>query len=89
MITNALSRKMGEILSHIHTVRMPLLIELRKINVKVEIDSSSRVLATLKVRPILIERIEAAQQVDEKAKRLHKDTKNGKVKELSTVKKEF
>ena len=61
MVTDALSQKSGKNLHYIRTVRMPLLIELRKLNVEVEIDSFGGVLATLKVMPILIERIEVAQ----------------------------
>ena len=40
-------------------------------------------LATLRVRPIIVEKILVAQQVDEKMKKLCSNTKNGKVKELS------
>ena len=83
VVADALGQKSSKNLYHIRMTRMPLLIELRKLDVEAEIDSSSGVLATLKVRPILIERIEAAQQMDEEAKRLSKDAKDGKVKELS------
>ena len=62
---------------------MPLLVELRKLNVEIEVDSSTGVLVTLKMRPILIERIEAAQQMDEEVKRLCKNAIDGKVRELS------
>ena len=43
VVADALSRKLGENLYHTH---------MRKLNVEVEIDSSSGVLATLKVIPI-------------------------------------
>ena len=62
---------------------MPLLIELRKLDVEFKIDTSGGMLATLRVRPLLIERILAAQRVDEETKRLCKDVRSGKVKELS------
>ena len=63
VVADALSQKLGRNLYHIRTIRMPLLIELRKLNIEVKIDSSSGVLATLKVRLILIERIETAEQI--------------------------
>ena len=62
---------------------MPLLIELRRLNVKLTIDTSSGVLATLKVKPILLEKILATQRVDEEIRKLCEDAKSGKVKELN------
>ena len=61
---------------------MSLLIELRKLNVKLAMDASSGVLATLKVKPMLLEKIAVAQQVDEETEKLHEDAKSGKMKEL-------
>ena len=43
---------------------MPLLVKLRKLNVELGIDNSDGILAILKVRPMLMERIVQAQKID-------------------------
>ena len=45
-------------------------------------DTSSGVLATLKVRPMLLEKIAVAQQVDKEMEKLREDAKSEKMKEL-------
>ena len=60
-----------------------MLIELKKLNAKFKVDTSSGVLATLKVKPILLEKIIATQCVDEETRKLCEDAKSGKVKELN------
>ena len=62
---------------------MPLLLKLRKLNAELTIDTTSGVLATLKVRPILLKRIAAAQRMDEEIRKLCEDAKSGRMKELN------
>ena len=46
-----------------------MLIELRKLNVELNMNAPDGILATLKVRPLLMERIAQAQQTDEEVLR--------------------
>ena len=62
---------------------MSLFIKLRKLEAEFKVDTPPEVLATFRVRPILIERILAAQQMDKEKKKMFSDVKNRKVKELS------
>ena len=82
MVADALSQKSSGSLHYIYTIGMPLLIELRKLDVEFRLDTPPRVLATLKVRLILVERILAAQRMDEERKKLYSDMNSGKVEEL-------
>ena len=77
MVADALSQKLSGSLHYICTVRISLLIELRKLDIEFKVNTSSGVLTTLRVRPILIKRILVAQRMDEKIKRLYSDVKNG------------
>ena len=65
MIANALSRKSSGNLSYIHYVRIPLLLELRALNMELAQGEEGALLATLKVRPVLIDRVREAQNQDE------------------------
>ena len=80
VVVDALSQKSGGSLYHIRTTTMPLFIELQKLNVELAMDASSGILATLKVRPMLLERIAAAQQVDKETEKLREDAKSRKKK---------
>ena len=66
MVADTLSRKSSGNLYYIRTIRMPLLTELRKLSVELEMGITNGLLATLRVRPMLIERILQAQLMDEK-----------------------
>ena len=61
VVADALSRKSLGNLSHIHYVRIPLLLELRALNVELAQGEKGAVLDTLKVRPVLIVRVREAQ----------------------------
>ena len=61
MVADALSQKSSGSLYYIHTVRMPFFIKLMKLDTEFKVDTSGGMLATLRVRPLLIERIFAAQ----------------------------
>ena len=65
MVTDALSRKSSGSLSYIHTVRIPLLLELRSLKVEFTQGKKGALFATLKVRPMLIDRVREAQGQDE------------------------
>ena len=57
MVADALSRKSSGNLYYIHATRLPLLIELRKLGVEFQMDVTGGLLATLRVMPMLIEKI--------------------------------
>ena len=57
VVADALSRKSTGNLYYIRTLRMPLLVELRKLDVRLFLNEFGGILATLKVRPMLIEKI--------------------------------
>ena len=65
MVVDALSRKSSGNLSHIHSVRIPLLLELRALNIELAQGEKGALIATLKVRPVLIDRVREAQGQDE------------------------
>ena len=69
VVADALSRKSTGSLHYIHATKMPMLIELRKLNVELNAIEPDCILATLKVRPLLMERIIQAQQTDEEVLR--------------------
>ena len=61
MVADALSRKSSGNLSYIQTVRIPLLLELRALNVELTQGEKGALLATLRVRPVLIDRVRETQ----------------------------
>ena len=65
VVADALSRKSSCNLSHIHSMRIPLLLELRALNVELAQGDKGALLATLKVRPVLIDKVKEAQGQDE------------------------
>ena len=65
VLADALSRKSSGSLSYIHIVRIPLLLELRALNVELTQGEKGALLATLKIRLVLIDRVREAQSEDE------------------------
>ena len=61
VVVDALSQKLTGSLHYIRATRMPILIELRKLNVELNVNAPDCIFATLKVRPILMEQIAQAQ----------------------------
>ena len=61
IVADALSWKSTGNLYYIRATKVPMLIELRKLNVELNINVPDCILATLKVRPLLMERIAQAQ----------------------------
>ena len=88
VVGDAFSQKSIGNLHYIRAIRMPMLIELRRLNVEFNIDAPDSVLATLKVRPLLLERIAQAQRNDDKVLRWIEDVKSGKNKDLTCDEKE-
>ena len=60
VVADALSWKSTRNLHYIRAIRMPILIELRRLNMEFEVNSPDSILAALKVRPLLLERIAQA-----------------------------
>ena len=58
-------------LYYIHTIRMPLLVELRKSNGRLDLNDFGGILATMKVRTLLIENVVQAQLMDKEAEKMH------------------
>ena len=83
VVADALNRNSTGSLHYVCVTKMPMLIELRKLNVKLNINEPDYILATLKVRPLLMEWITQAQQTDEEVLRWTKDIKNGKNQDLN------
>ena len=61
MVAYALSRKSHDSLAQIKPVQSPIFLDLQAMNVNMKVDSLGAVLATLKVRPIMVERVKKAQ----------------------------
>ena len=64
VVADALSRRPMSSLSHLRAVHLPRLIELRSLGVRLELIDSGALLATLHVRPVLIDRIRVLQIQD-------------------------
>ena len=61
VVADALSRKPSGSLSYIQTTRIPLLLELRALNVELAQGEKGALLTTLKVRLVLIDIVREAQ----------------------------
>ena len=72
-----LAEKSSGNLSHIHSVRIPLLLELRALNVELAQGEKGALIATLKVRPVLLDRVREAQSQDEQMVKIKKQVQQG------------
>ena len=77
VVADALSRKSSGNLSPIHFVRIPLLLELRALNVELAQGEKGALLATLKIRPVLIDRVKEAQGQDEQMVKIKEQVQQG------------
>ncbi|CAL8152810.1 unnamed protein product [Prunus armeniaca] len=77
MVADALSRKTTANLAHIRTAYLPLLVELRKDGVEMEMTQQGGILASLHVRPIMVERVIAGQLGDPTLCRIRGEVENG------------
>ena len=64
VVANALSRKTGSSLAHLRVNYMGNLIALRRLNMDLQISQRGALIATLKIRPILRQRIQELQSTD-------------------------
>ena len=64
VVADALSRKSSSSLAHIRTIQTPLQNKLRSLPVELMIDDNNLLVAHLKVKPIHLDQIRAAQQND-------------------------
>jgi hypothetical protein len=64
IVADALSRRPSASLSHLRTVRVPLLFELRATGVGLSVDEIGALVASFHVRPVLIDRVREAQFQD-------------------------
>ena len=76
-MVDALSWKSYGNLTHIKSVQFPLFMEFQAINVGMELDNQGTLLATLKVRPILVERVKEAQTQDTHICKVIEEVKSG------------
>ncbi|KAM2004949.1 hypothetical protein ACFX15_000188 [Malus domestica] len=83
VVADALSRKPQGRLNALYASRVPLLAELRSTGVELELEEQSEAfLANFQVKPILIDRVLAAQSLDEEIQELISLRKEGKKKDL-------
>lgn len=77
MIIDALSCKSFGSLAHFKTNWLPLLLEIRSSRVELVVDDARVLLATRKIRPILIEKVKEAQNQDEKLSKINNEVRDG------------
>ena len=77
VVADALSRKSSSSLAHIRTIQTPLQNELRSLHVELMIDDNNLLVAHLKVKPIHLDQIRAAQQNDPLIIKLKQQVKDG------------
>ncbi|BBG95481.1 cold shock domain protein 1 [Prunus dulcis] len=83
VVADALSRKTTGSLTHLRTAYLPLLVELRKDGVELEMTQQGGLLASLHVRPILVERIIVAQLEDPTLCRIRGEVESGSRKDYA------
>ena len=64
VVANALSRRPESSLSYMRSGYLPLLVDLRTLEVILEVEDSGALLATFHVRPLLVDQIRARQLQD-------------------------
>ncbi|KAI5335991.1 hypothetical protein L3X38_026125 [Prunus dulcis] len=77
VVADALSRKSSGSVAYLRGRYVPLMVELRKLRVELGVDKQGALLATLHVRPVLVERILAAQSQDPLICTLRAEVENG------------
>ncbi|KAI5339250.1 hypothetical protein L3X38_018522 [Prunus dulcis] len=83
VVADALSRKTTGSLTHLRTAYLPLLVELRKDGVALEMMQQGGILDSLHVRPILVERIIVAQLEDPTLCRIRGEVESGSRKDYA------
>ncbi|VVA40895.1 PREDICTED: retrotransposon, partial [Prunus dulcis] len=77
VVADALSRKSSGFVAYLRGRYLPLMVEMRKLKVGLDMDNQGALLATLHVRPVLVERILAAQSQDPLICTLRVEVENG------------
>ena len=82
-VADALSRKSSATLASIRAVKLPMLLKMRAMGLDGKVDDHIAMLANLRVKPLLIEKIKALQGQDDELNKLKGDvTASGKTKFL-------
>ena len=74
---DALSRKSTDSISYLKAVYLPKLVELRSLGVRLELTDKGALLATIHIRPVLIDRIRELQTQDQTVIKLKRETESG------------
>jgi hypothetical protein len=82
VVADALSRKSKAVLAHVQTTRLPLILELKKLRSEMKTDDHGALLAMLKIRPMLCEKIQEAQKQDEQLQQAWDEIREGKPTEF-------
>ena len=77
MVADALNRKAGSSLAHLRVNYRENLIALRGLNVGFQIGQKGALMATLRIRPVLRERIQAVQSTDPEMDKIMKQIQQG------------
>ena len=83
VVADPLNRKSTGSISHLKTVYLPRLVELRSLGVRLELTDNGALLATFHVRPILIDRIRELQTQDPTVIKLKREAESGQLKGFS------
>ncbi|CAL2256384.1 unnamed protein product [Prunus armeniaca] len=77
VVADALSRKSPRSIAYFRGRYVPIMVEMRKLRVELSVDDQGALLATLHVRPVLVELIVAAQSQDPLICTLRLEVENG------------
>ncbi|KAL0428216.1 UNVERIFIED_CONTAM: hypothetical protein Slati_2996400 [Sesamum latifolium] len=83
MVADALSRKSSGTLASLGSPNLTLLVELRSINTKLEVDQMTGLLAALQLKPDFVDQIKEAQTRDPFLLRMLERVKQGKKSNFS------
>ena len=85
VVENALSRRPESSLSYMRSGYLPLLVDMRTLEVILEVEDSGALLATFHVRPLLVDQIRAGQLQDPQMIKLKEEIKKGKKAEFQII----
>lgn len=77
VVADALSRKSSKSLAYLRVARANMFVELKSMRVHLSVGSSIALLATLTLKPLLVNRIKAAQSSDWRLVKIIKDVRKG------------
>ena len=82
VVADALSRRSESSLPHMRSGYLPLLVDLRALEVILEVDDSGALLATFHVRPLLVDQILVGQSQDPQMIKLKEEIEKGTKEEF-------